>query len=105
MPSVKVKKSGDAFPVAEPRPRSSLIEIFTITGLCKVFGDENPYVALDGVDLTIRNGEFLCLLGASGCGKSTLLNLLAGFEKPTAGTLTYRGKKIAGPGKERVMFF
>lgn len=79
--------------------------VFAIAGLQKVFGDENPYVALDNVDLTIRNGEFLCLLGASGCGKSTLLNLLAGFEKPTAGSLTYRGKKIAGPGKDRVMFF
>ena len=85
------------------RPRG---EIFAIAGLRKVFGeDEQPYVALDGVDLSIRNGEFLCLLGASGCGKSTLLNLLAGFEKPSSGTLLYRDKQIGGPGKERVMFF
>lgn len=84
-------------------PRS---EIFTIAGLRKVFGeDEQAYVALNGIDLTIRSGEFLCLLGASGCGKSTLLNLLAGFEKPSAGTLHYRDNPIGGPGKERVMFF
>jgi NitT/TauT family transport system ATP-binding protein len=80
-------------------------EVFAIRNLSKVFGDEQPYVALDGVDLTVRSGEFLCLLGASGCGKSTLLNLMAGFEKPTSGELLYRGRKLAGPGKDRVVFF
>jgi len=80
-------------------------DVFTINGLRKVFGDEKPYVALNDVHLHVRSGEFLCLLGASGCGKSTLLNLMAGFEKPTAGELLYRGKPIAGPGKERVVFF
>jgi NitT/TauT family transport system ATP-binding protein len=80
-------------------------EIFTARNLSKVFGDEQPYVALDGIDLTIHSGEFLCLLGASGCGKSTLLNLLAGFEKPTSGELYYRGRTIQGPSKDRVMFF
>jgi NitT/TauT family transport system ATP-binding protein len=80
-------------------------EIFTIRDLSKVFGDEQPYLALDGIDLKIRSGEFLCLLGASGCGKSTLLNLLAGFEKPTSGTLLYRSGPIDGPSKDRVMFF
>jgi NitT/TauT family transport system ATP-binding protein len=80
-------------------------DVFTISGLRKVFGDEQPYVALHNVNLTVRSGEFLCLLGASGCGKSTLLNLMAGFEKPTAGQLLYRGHPIAGPGKERVVFF
>jgi NitT/TauT family transport system ATP-binding protein len=90
-------------PVRRPLLRN---EIFAIADLRKVFGeDDKPYVALDGVDLTVRSGEFLCLLGASGCGKSTLLNLLAGFDKPTAGKLLYRDKPIAGPGKERVMFF
>ncbi len=63
------------------------------------------YVALDKLDLDVRYGEFLCLLGASGCGKSTLLNLLAGFEKLTSGELKYWGLPIEGPGKERVMFF
>ncbi len=63
------------------------------------------YHALDGVTLTINDGEFLCLLGPSGCGKSTLLNILAGFETATGGIVTADGKPITGPGRERVMFF
>jgi NitT/TauT family transport system ATP-binding protein len=63
------------------------------------------YVALDGVSLTIGDGEFVCLLGPSGCGKSTLLNILAGFEPVSAGAATFGGKPITGAGRERVMFF
>ena len=48
----------------------------------KVFGtDAERYVALDGIDLQVSEGEFVCLLGPSGCGKSTLLNILAGFDQ------------------------
>lgn len=86
-------------------PSARQSDVFGIRGLSKVFGDEQPYIALDGVDLTVADGEFLCLLGASGCGKSTLLNLMAGFDQPTSGELLYRGRKIRGPGKERVVFF
>jgi NitT/TauT family transport system ATP-binding protein len=63
------------------------------------------YVALDGVSLTVADGEFVCLLGPSGCGKSTLLNILAGFEHATAGTAVFDGKPITGAGRERMMFF
>jgi NitT/TauT family transport system ATP-binding protein len=101
-PSLRDAAVADGIP---PPAAARQAEVFTIRNLSKVFGDEQPYVALDGIDLTIRSGEFLCLLGASGCGKSTLLNLLAGFEKPTAGELFYRGREIRGPSKERVVFF
>ncbi|SDD40550.1 NitT/TauT family transport system ATP-binding protein [Geodermatophilus telluris] len=57
-----------------------------VQGVCQSFDRMGPPV-LDGVDLTVAPGEFLCLLGASGCGKSTLLNLLAGLAEPTAGTV------------------
>jgi NitT/TauT family transport system ATP-binding protein len=87
-----------------PKPGAAS-EVFTVRKLSKAFGHEQPYLVLDGVDLSIHSGEFLCLLGASGCGKSTLLNLLAGFDTPTSGDLLYRGHKINGPGRERVMFF
>jgi NitT/TauT family transport system ATP-binding protein len=80
-------------------------DVFTINRLGKVFGEDTPYVALREVELSVRSGEILCLLGASGCGKSTLLNLMAGFEKPSSGTLLYRGKAIQKPSRDRVMFF
>jgi NitT/TauT family transport system ATP-binding protein len=63
------------------------------------------YVVLDGVNLDIADGEFLCLLGPSGCGKSTLLNILAGFEPVSAGSVTFNGVAIRGAGRDRVMFF
>jgi NitT/TauT family transport system ATP-binding protein len=63
------------------------------------------YVALDGVDVEIVDGEFFCLLGPSGCGKSTLLNILAGFEPATSGLVTSDGTVVTGAGRDRVMFF
>ncbi len=61
--------------------------------------------ALDGFDLSVRPGEFLCLLGPSGCGKSTLLQLLAGFSKPDAGEVLVGGEQVDGPGPERGVLF
>jgi NitT/TauT family transport system ATP-binding protein len=80
--------------------------LLQVTNVRKVFATaKEPYVALDGVDLEVADGEFLCLLGPSGCGKSTLLNILAGFDQATAGVVTASGIPIRGPGRDRVMFF
>lgn len=51
---------------------------------------------LQGIDLNIENGEFLCILGQSGCGKSTLLRLLAGLERPSAGEIRIDGDQSTG---------
>ena len=64
-----------------------------------------PVVALDGVSLTIDEGEFVCLVGPSGCGKSTLCNMIAGFDTPSEGRLTLDGNVISGPSMERAMMF
>jgi NitT/TauT family transport system ATP-binding protein len=65
----------------------------TLSGVSKVYGKGGAGVrALDEIWLSVAPGEFTCLIGASGCGKSTLLSLIAGLEKPSAGTLTVGGR-------------
>ncbi|MBD2328202.1 nitrate ABC transporter ATP-binding protein [Alkalinema sp. FACHB-956] len=63
------------------------------------------YVALKNVDLNIREGEFVSLIGHSGCGKSTLLNIIAGFEQASAGGVVLEGREIKTPGPDRMMVF
>ena len=67
--------------------------VFDAIALKKHF-DGGKVAALRGVDLQIRQGEFVAVMGPSGCGKSTLLALLGGLDKPSEGTLTYRGQSI-----------
>jgi NitT/TauT family transport system ATP-binding protein len=64
-----------------------------LAGLDKRFGPEDSGVhALDGIDLTVADGEFVSLIGPSGCGKSTLLRVVADIEEPTGGTALVAGK-------------
>ncbi|MGL5804070.1 MAG: ABC transporter ATP-binding protein [Xenococcaceae cyanobacterium] len=63
------------------------------------------HIVLDGVDLTVREGEFICLIGHSGCGKSTLLNLVAGFGSPTKGEVKLNDLIVTKPGPDRMMVF
>lgn len=63
------------------------------------------YTVLEGIDLTIYTGEFVCIIGHSGCGKSTLLNMISGFNKPTTGQVRLRSNPITRPGPDRMMVF
>src|SRR5690606_35702280 len=70
--------------------------LLALSGVGKTFS--NGVAALDDVDLTIREGDFLSLLGPSGCGKSTALRLIAGLSTPTAGLLDWRGGALDRSG-------
>ena len=61
--------------------------------------------ALDGIDLTIGDGEFVVALGASGCGKTTLLKCIAGLLKPTSGVIELGGRKVTGPPPNMALVF
>ncbi|BAZ52490.1 nitrate transport ATP-binding subunits C and D [Nostoc sp. NIES-4103] len=77
-----------------------------IEGVSKIYPTpEGPYTVLDGVDLKVREGEFVCLIGHSGCGKSTLLNMVSGFNTPTDGIVMLQDKPITEPGPDRMMVF
>jgi ABC-type lipoprotein export system ATPase subunit len=67
--------------------------VYEAIGLKKEF-DGGQVAALRGVDLQIRQGEFVAIVGPSGCGKSTLLAMLGSLDKPTDGTLKYRGRSL-----------
>ncbi|RAI39575.1 ABC transporter ATP-binding protein [Rhodoplanes roseus] len=73
--------------------------------VCKTFPGVRTVRALDDVSLSIGEGDFVALLGPSGCGKSTLLNLLAGFDRLSAGNLLFDGRPVTRPGPDRGVVF
>ena len=86
---------------ADPLPAKIQLE-----GVSKSFRTSRSTVsALEQVDLSIEDGQFVCLLGPSGCGKSTILNLIAGLERPDAGRVLCEGVPVTGPGRDRMVLF
>lgn len=80
--------------------------LIALEGVSKSWPDASgARAALDRVDLTIADGQFVCLCGPSGCGKTTVLNLVAGLERPSAGEVTVRGGAVTGPGPDRTVMF
>lgn len=66
---------------------------------------KGQYTVLQGVNLSIKSGEFVSIIGHSGCGKTTLLNLIAGFTRPSQGTITLENQRITAPGPDRMVVF
>lgn len=66
---------------------------------------KGEFNALKNINLSIKEGEFISIIGHSGCGKSTVLNLIAGLMQPTEGLLFCAGREISGPGPERAVVF
>ena len=80
--------------------------VLEVRGVSKRFHSRRQdTLALSGINLSVREGEFVCLLGPSGCGKSTLLNVIAGFEAPDEGQVLELGVPIRGSGPDRMVVF
>ena len=82
------------------------MSILETKDLRKIYGSgENEVRALDGVSISIEEGEFVAVVGTSGSGKSTLLNMLGGLDRPTSGSVTIRGKELLRMKDEELTIF
>jgi NitT/TauT family transport system ATP-binding protein len=98
MPSIATASQRD------PTYRPSVI---SVTDLEKRYWarQSGEFLAIEHFDLEIRQEEFFCLLGPSGCGKTTVLNVVAGFERPSKGSVRVGGSEVCGPGPDRGVVF
>ena len=101
---------GSAVIAVLSRPRNVGSESTLLDVRSLVIAYENPRSgeltqAVDAVDLSIRQGEFVSIVGLSGCGKSSFLNAIAGLVRPISGEIWVAGNKIEGPGPDRAIVF
>lgn len=77
-----------------------------IDNVSKVYHTPNSSSTIvEGINLTVYEGEFVCIIGHSGCGKSTLLNMVAGFATPSSGEVRLQTARVSKPGPDRMMVF
>ncbi|MFC5929163.1 ABC transporter ATP-binding protein [Cryobacterium melibiosiphilum] len=95
-----------SIPTAATLTRTERQADIRINGLAKSYGlPGHEVLAMSDVTLDVASGEFVAVVGASGCGKSTLLRILAGFEKPSTGSVLVGGTPVTGPGSDRGVVF
>ncbi len=93
-------------PPSTTSPVIATQSFLSIDNVSKVYPTpKGPYTVLDGVNLEINEGEFICLIGHSGCGKTTLLNMISGFNTPSSGAVHVAGELVTKPGPERMVVF
>ncbi len=73
--------------------------------LARDISPDGMMAAIENVNLSIAEGEFVCFVGPSGCGKSTLLNIIAGLDRPGKGEVMLNGRLVTEPGPDRIMVF
>jgi NitT/TauT family transport system ATP-binding protein len=94
-------------PAADSKRDFRVWDRLTLENVSMTFneGKPNEYRALSNASLQLHRGEFYCLLGPSGCGKSTVLNLIAGFARPSGGSIRIGERHIVDAGTDRVVVF
>jgi bicarbonate transport system ATP-binding protein len=81
-------------------------EFLVLDNVTKIYpATAGPNVVIKDISLTVKKGEFICIIGHSGCGKSTMLNTISGFATPDRGSVTMNGKPITKPGPDRMVVF
>jgi NitT/TauT family transport system ATP-binding protein len=100
---MNILKLGSNVPLEPPVQRPPKLSLQNVS---KNFHTKTgKFNAVQDINLEVESGEFLCVVGPSGCGKSTVLNIIAGLEKPDRGVALVNGRKINGPGTDRVVIF
>ena len=97
-------RNGMLRPLAVASPEVAKV---ALSDICLSYRTERGerLLALDHINLQVKAGEFLCIVGPSGCGKSTLLHLIAGLHPQTSGQILVDGKRVQGPGTDRILIF
>ena len=104
---VSKNKTGLAAPLRSIPRISSEASKVALSDICLSYRAQSGerLLALDHINLQVKAGEFLCIVGPSGCGKSTLLHLIAGLHQQTSGQILVDGKRVQGPGTDRILIF
>ena len=88
------------------KPQTNYQAFLSFENVSKIYPTpQGPYTVLENVNLTVEQGEFICVIGHSGCGKSTLLSMVSGFNQPTHGNVLLQGEVIRVPGPDRMVVF